>query len=199
MVDSPAMPEGADEAAVGTAAAVAGASGMVRFSMPSPIGDLAVSLLDGRVTGVLIEPPRKALAGYTPFIELEEESEFLEELFGRVSEYFAGVRRRLEVEWDLEPSGVSGFARRVLKETAKIPYGRTRTYRDIAAAAGQPDAYRLVLATLVENPIPIVIPCHRVTTNKSGIGSYIGGKDAKRWLLDMEKRSAKELAAAGAT
>ena len=191
------MPGGADEAAVGTAAAAAGAAGEVRFSMPSPIGNLAVSLLDGRVTGVRIKPPRKALADYTPFIELEDESEFLEELFGRVSEYFAGVRRRLEIDWDLEPSGVSGFARRVLKETAKIPYGRTRTYRDIAAAAGQPDAYRLVLATLIENPIPIVIPCHRVTTNKSGIGSYIGGKDAKRWLLDMEKRSAKELAASG--
>lgn len=193
------MPGGAEEAAVGPAAAAAGASGEVRFSMPSPIGVLAVSLLDGRVIGVRIKPPRKVLAEYTPFIELEDESEFLEELFGRVSEYFAGVRRRLEVDWDLEPSGVSGFARRVLKETAKIPYGRTRTYRDIAAAAGQPDAYRLVLATLIENPIPVVIPCHRVTTNKSGIGSYIGGKEAKRWLLDMEKRSAKELAAAGAT
>jgi O-6-methylguanine DNA methyltransferase len=193
------MPGGADEAAVGAATTVAGASGEVRFSMPSPIGNLAVSLLDGRVTGVLIKPRRRVLAGYTPFIELEDESEFLEELFGRVSEYFAGVRRRLEIDWDLEPSGVSGFARRVLKETAKIPYGRTRTYRDIAAAAGQPDAYRLVLATLIENPIPLVIPCHRVTTNKSGIGSYIGGKDAKRWLLDMEKRSAKEMAAAGAT
>jgi methylated-DNA-[protein]-cysteine S-methyltransferase len=192
------MPEGADAAAVGTAAVAAGAHGEVRFSMPSPVGNLAVSLLDGKVIGVLVKPPKKVLAAYTPFVELEDDSEFLEELFGRVSEYFAGVRRRLEIDFDLEPSGVSGFARRVLKETAKIPYGRTRTYRDIAAAAGQPDAYRLVLATLVENPIPIVIPCHRVTTNKSGIGSYIGGKDAKRWLLDMEKRSAKELAASGA-
>ena len=193
------MPGGADAAAVGTAATAGGAAGAVRFSMPSPVGNLAVSLLDGKVTGVLIKPPKKVLAAYTPFIELEDDSEFLEELFGRVSEYFAGVRRRLEIDWDLEPSGVSGFARRVLKETAKIPYGRTRTYRDIAAAAGQPDAYRLVLATLMENPIPIVIPCHRVTTNKSGIGSYIGGKDAKRWLIDMEKRSAKEMAAAGST
>ena len=193
------MPGGADAAAVGTAATAGGATGAVRFSMPSPVGNVAVSLLDGKVTGVLIKPPKKVLAAYTPFIELEDDSEFLEELFGRVSEYFAGVRRRLEIDFDLEPSGVSGFARRVLKETAKIPYGRTRTYRDIAAAAGQPDAYRLVLATLMENPIPIVIPCHRVTTNKSGIGSSIGGQDAKRWLIDMEKRSAKELAAAGAT
>ena len=62
----------------------------------------------------------------------------------------------------------------------------------MATAAGQPDAYRVVLATLIENPIPLVIPCHRVTTNKSGIGSYIGGKKVKRWLVDMEKRAVKE-------
>ncbi|HEX2162584.1 MAG TPA: methylated-DNA--[protein]-cysteine S-methyltransferase [Thermoanaerobaculia bacterium] len=193
------MPGGGDQAVVVTTAApAAGPRAEVRFSMPSPIGPLAVALVDGKVTAVRIRPPKKQLAAYTPFIELEDESEFLEELFGRISEYFAGVRRRLEIDWDLEPCGVSGFARRVLKETAKIPYGRTRTYRDIAAAAGQPDAYRLVLATLMENPIPIVIPCHRVTTNKSGIGSYIGGREAKRWLLDLEKRSAKELAASGA-
>ncbi len=173
------------------------AAGVVRFTMPSPLGDLAFELRDRKVTAVRIRPTAAEAADYTPFIELEEESEFLEELFGRISEYFAGVRRRLEVDWDLEPSGVTGFARRVLKETAKIPYGRTRTYRDIATASGQPDAYRLVLATLIENPLPIVIPCHRVTTNKSGIGSYIGGKKAKRWLLDMEKRAAKELAASG--
>ncbi|HUO86030.1 MAG TPA: methylated-DNA--[protein]-cysteine S-methyltransferase [Thermoanaerobaculia bacterium] len=193
------MPEGTRPAEEGTAAVDAAAAATeVRFSMPSPIGTLAVDLVGVKVTGLRIKPTRRQLSAYTPFVELEDDSEFLEELFGRISEYFAGVRRRLEVEWDLEPCGVSGFARRVLKETAKIPYGRTRTYRDIAAASGQPDAYRLVLATLIENPIPIVIPCHRVTTNKSGIGSYIGGKSAKRWLLEMEKRSAKELAAAAA-
>jgi O-6-methylguanine DNA methyltransferase len=77
----------------------------------------------------------------------------------------------------------------VLKETARIPFGRTRTYRQIADKAGQPDAYRVVLATLVVNPLPIVIPCHRVTTNKSGIGSYVAGSDRKRWLLEMEREA----------
>jgi methylated-DNA-[protein]-cysteine S-methyltransferase len=187
------MPEIEGQAAEAPASAGPGA---VRFSMPSPVGLLGFELRAGRITAVRYRPERRGPRAFVPFDEVDDGSEFLEELFGRISEYFAGVRRRLEVDWDLEPSGFSGFARRVLKETAKIPYGRTRTYRDVAAAAGQPDAYRLVLATLIENPLPVVIPCHRVTTNKSGIGSYIGGRDAKRWLLDMEKRAAKELAGA---
>jgi len=169
-------------------AEVAAAPERVRFLMPSPIGTIGMELHDQLVTRVLIEPPKKARAGFVPFQELED-SEFLEELFGRVSEYFAGARRQFGIEWDLGPSGVSGFNRRVLKETAKIPYGRTRTYRQIAVAAGRADAYRLVLAALIENPIPILIPCHRVVTNKSGIGSFIGGQGRKRWLIGMEREA----------
>lgn len=165
--------------------------GVTRFLMPSPIGVIAMELHDRAVTRVNIAPKKRERRGFVPFQELED-SEFLEELFGRVSEYFAGARRQLRVDWDLGPSGVSGFARRVLKETAKIPYGCTRTYRQIAAAAGRPDAYRLVLAALVENPIPIVIPCHRVVTNKSGIGSFIGGRERKRWLIDMERETLRQ-------
>ena len=164
---------------------------VVRFTMPVPVGSIAMEMVDGKVTRVLINPKKRQVKGFTPFIELEETEE-LEELFGRISEYFAGVRRKLDLGWTLAPAGITGLPRRILKETAKIPYGRTRTYRDIATAAGQPDAYRVVLATLIENPLPLVIPCHRVTTNKSGIGSYIGGKKVKRWLIDMEKRAVKE-------
>jgi methylated-DNA-[protein]-cysteine S-methyltransferase len=163
-------------------------SEVIRFLMPSPIGGIGMELHDQVVTRVLVAPKARERRGFVPFQELED-SEFLEELFGRVSEYFAGARRQLGVEWDLAPSGVSVFARRVLKETAKIPYGRTRTYRQIAAAAGRPEAYRLVLAALVENPVPIAIPCHRVVTNKSGIGSYIGGAQRKRWLIEMEREA----------
>jgi len=210
------MPQRETEPAAGSAAGAeraelegSGAGGsepaepeVLRFHMPSPIGELAFTLTDRKVTGVRVAPKKKELAAHTPFLDLfDDESidaEFLEELFGRISEYFSGARRRLDVEYSLAGAGVSGFARRVLKETAKIPFGRTRTYGDIAEAAGRPDAYRLVLAALVDNPLPIVVPCHRVTTNKSGIGSYVAGKKAKRWLLEMEKRAAKELATAAA-
>lgn len=164
---------------------------VVRFTFPVPIGTIALEMIDGKATRMLINPKKREVKGFTPFMELEENEE-LEELFGHISEYFAGVRRKLNLKWSLEPAGVTGFHRRILKETAKIPYGRTRTYREVATAAGQPDAYRIVLATLIENPLPLVIPCHRVTTNKSGIGSYIAGKKTKRWLIDMEKRAVKE-------
>lgn len=169
----------------------AGEPAVVRFIMPVPIGHFAMEMIDGKVSRVLINPKKREVREFPDFLDLEETEE-TEELFGRISEYFAGVRRRLDLEWDLEPSGITGLPRRILRETSKIPYGRTRTYREVAAAAGQPDAYRVVLATLVENPLPILIPCHRVTTNKSGIGSYIGGKKVKRWLIDMEKRAVKE-------
>jgi methylated-DNA-[protein]-cysteine S-methyltransferase len=169
----------------------AAAPEVVKFYMPVPFGTVALELTDGKATRVLLNAKKRQLKEFQPFDEVDS-SEELEELFGRISEYFAGVRRKLDLEWNLEPSGVTGLARRILKETARIPYGRTRTYREIATAAGQPDAYRVVLATLVENPLPILIPCHRVTTNKSGIGSYIAGKKVKRWLIDMEKRAVKE-------
>ena len=80
------------------------------------------------------------------------------------------------------------FARRVLKEVAKIPYGRTRTCQEIAEAAGRPGADRQILSVLLENPIPILIPCHRVVAGQSGIGSYVGGGERKSWLLDLESR-----------
>jgi methylated-DNA-[protein]-cysteine S-methyltransferase len=115
--------------------------------------------------------------------------ETLDEILGRLSEYFAGARRNLEIEHDLGPSGVDLFARRVLKETAKIPYGKTRTYQALADAAGRPEAYRQALSVLMANPIAVVIPCHRVVPSKGdGVGSYIAGTRRKQWLLRLEEQ-----------
>jgi methylated-DNA-[protein]-cysteine S-methyltransferase len=175
------------------APATAAASGLptevepLRIRLPSPIGDVGLELRGTAATRVVIAPEGKERSLFLPFDEVPG-SDFLDEVFGRLSEYFAGARPSPDLEYDLGPSGVTGFAKRVLKETAKIPYGKTRTYRRIATAAGRPDAYRMVLSTLVINPLPIVIPCHRVVTNKSGIGSYIAGQERKRWLLEMERQ-----------
>jgi methylated-DNA-[protein]-cysteine S-methyltransferase len=165
---------------------------LVRVLMPSPLGPLGVELLGTAVTRLLIDPAPTVRTGFTPLHQIDG-SDFLDEVFGRLSEYFAGARRRLDLEFDLGPCGVNGFARRVLKEAAKIPYGKTRTYRTLADGSGRPDAYRQVLSILLENPIPIVIPCHRVVTHKSGIGSYIGGCDRKRWLIEMEQGGGEPL------
>lgn len=160
----------------------------LRVLMPSPIGSVGVDLCGTVITGLVIVPDRKARAAYQPLHDLDE-SDVFDEIFGNLAEYFAGARRKLDLDFDLGPSGVTGFARRVLRETAKVGYGKTRTYSSLAEAAGRPDAYRQVLSILHENPIPILIPCHRVVTHKSGAGSFIAGEKKKRWLLDLERKS----------
>jgi methylated-DNA-[protein]-cysteine S-methyltransferase len=160
---------------------------LLRFLMPSPIGTVGMELVGGKVTRVLINPKRDQRKGFVSFAELEG-SDFCDELFGRLSEYFAGARTNLRLAPDFGAAGIGGFARRVLKEAARIPYGRTRTYGDLALAAGRPDAYRMVLAALMENPIPIVVPCHRVVASGGRIGGYTGGLERKRFLLGLEGR-----------
>jgi methylated-DNA-[protein]-cysteine S-methyltransferase len=165
----------------------------LRVLMPSPIGALGVELTGAAVSRLRIEPGATERSIYTPLHRIDG-SDFLDEVFGRLSEYFAGARRKLELELDLGPCGVHGLARRVLRETAKIPYGKTRSCHTLADAIGSPDSSRQVLSILLENPIPILIPCHRVLEDQNGsvlgsaLGSYIGGAERKRWLLDLESR-----------
>ena len=159
----------------------------LRVLMPSPIGALGVELLGTALTRLIIEPAEPERSSYTP-LHLLDGSDTLDEVFGRLAEYFAGARRKLDVEFDLAVSGVAAFVRRVLKETAKVPYGKTRTYQEIAEASGRPDCRPDVLAALRENPIPIVIPCHRVVAEDGGLGEYVGGGQRKRWLLDLERQ-----------
>ena len=98
--------------------------------------------------------------------------------------YFEGSRRRFRLRVDLSLS--NGFARKVLEETAKIPYGSVRTYGQVAGAAGSPRAMRAAGNALASNPIPIVVPCHRVVASGGGLGGYTGGLDRKRFLLSLE-------------
>lgn len=158
----------------------------LRVLFPSSVGPLGIELREQTITRLVIDPKGEEKGLYTPFEELDD-GEFLDELFGRLSEYFAGARKKLDLGWDVSAAGLPRMETKILQEVAKIPYGRTRSYQRIANAVGHPEGYRQVLATLVCNPIPIVIPCHRVVTNKSGIGSYIAGKEMKRRLLDLEK------------
>ena len=101
-----------------------------------------------------------------------------------LDDYFAGRRRDFvtPVDWSL----VSGFAANVLRATARVPFGSVTTYRDVAEAAGSPRAYRAAGNALGSNPIPIVVPCHRVLHAGGGLGGYTGGLDRKRRLLRLE-------------
>jgi methylated-DNA-[protein]-cysteine S-methyltransferase len=102
----------------------------------------------------------------------------------QLDDYF-GRRRtgfELPVDWGL----VRGFAGDVLRATARIPFGAVSSYREIAAEAGSPNAYRAAGNALGSNPIPIVVPCHRVLHAGGGLGGYTGGLDRKRFLLQLE-------------
>ena len=167
--------------------AQAGTAETLRVLMPSPIGPLGIELHGAVVTRLWIDPLEPVLSTLVPLRKLDD-SEILDEVFGHLSEYFAGARRKLELEYDLGPSGLNGVGRRVLKEVASIPYGKTRSHADLADAAGRA-AGGQILSVLQENPIPILIPCHRVLASPSGLGSYVGGTDRKRWLLDLESQS----------
>ncbi|HUZ02656.1 MAG TPA: methylated-DNA--[protein]-cysteine S-methyltransferase [Thermomicrobiaceae bacterium] len=104
-----------------------------------------------------------------------------------LDEYFAGRRRAFDLPVDL--SAVSAFARRVLEATARIPFGRLASYRDIARAIGKPGATRAVGNALGDNPVPIIVPCHRIVRSNGAIGGYTGGLDIKWRLLTLEGAS----------
>ena len=132
----------------------------------------------------------------------EEEGAVVEDLAARVSprvlhaparlddarrqldEYFAGHRRRFELRTDR--ALIHGFAWDVLVQTARILYGSYLTYAEVAAEAGSPRAHRAAGNALARNPIPIVIPCHRVLRSGGAIGNYGGGPEMKARLLQLE-------------
>lgn len=101
-----------------------------------------------------------------------------------LGEYFAGTRTRFQapLDWTL----IGPFARKVLRATAAIPYGSVLSYTEVAAKAGSPRGSRAAGNALGSNPIPIVIPCHRVLRSGGSLGGYGGGLDRKRHLLALE-------------
>jgi len=103
-----------------------------------------------------------------------------------LDEYFAGRRTRFDAPLDW--SDIRGFRRRVLSATARIPYGAARSYGEVATAAGSPRAARAAGNALGSNPLPIVIPCHRVRHAGGGLGGYTGGIERKAVLLEIESQ-----------
>lgn len=83
-------------------------------------------------------------------------------------------------------SGLSEFQRQVLEETCRIPRGEVRTYSELAAAVGNPDAVRAVASALARNPVPLLIPCHRVIRSDGDLGDYRFGREAKRIMLEAD-------------
>ena len=163
-------------------------------SVDSPFGKLLVARTDrgvvrlklpgGRDSQISDDETLEALATYVSPRVLEAPSR-LDEERRELEEYFEGKRDRFDVpvDWSLTSAG---FRSRALHAVARIPYGKTKTYAEIAKAAGNDRAFRAAGTACGRNPIPLIVPCHRVVQSGGGIGNYGGGPEMKRALLDLE-------------
>lgn len=148
-------------------------AGLVRVGFASEDHDLVLDQLASRISPrVLLAPGR------------------LEGAARQIGEYFEGARRRFDLTLDFQLS--HGFRRAVLDRLLGIGYGSTASYSSIAAAAGNPRAVRAVGSACATNPIPVVVPCHRVLRSDGSLGGYAGGLDAKRILLALEATPSAE-------
>jgi methylated-DNA-[protein]-cysteine S-methyltransferase len=153
---------------LGTIIVGATRDGLVRIGLPNEDSDDVLQQLAERVS------PRVLRASREPLIQARRE---LDEYFGHDRRSFG-----IPLDWRL----VTGFRREVLRATEQIPYGRTASYRDVATTAGSPNAVRAAGSALATNPLPIVVPCHRVLRTGGGLGQYRGGPEAKAQLLTLE-------------
>jgi methylated-DNA-[protein]-cysteine S-methyltransferase len=142
--------------------------GLVRLALPNERADDVLEALAADVSPRVLEWP----AG-------------LDDARRELDEYFAGHREEFDLHLDWRLSN-PGFYRRVLRATARLHFGETATYGDMAALAGSPRASRAAGSALGSNPIPIVVPCHRVVRSGGEIGNYGGGPEMKRFLLELE-------------
>lgn len=114
------------------------------------------------------------------------ETETLKECFIQICEYLKGDRQNFDLP--LNPSGTD-FQQTIWSELLNIPYGETRTYKDIALAIGSEKSTRAVGSANNKNPIPIIIPCHRVIASDGSLSGYVGGADIKQKLINIERIS----------
>ncbi|MBV9915951.1 MAG: methylated-DNA--[protein]-cysteine S-methyltransferase [Solirubrobacterales bacterium] len=175
---------------ISAAAARAGLLDVAYATVDSPVGRLLLARTPRGLVRVAYVPPDgedavlEALAGkLSPRVIAAPRA--LDEARRELDEYFAGARTRFELplDWHL----IRGFGRRVLEATARVPYGAVSTYKQVAAQAGNARASRAAGNALGSNPMPIVVPCHRVLNTGGGLGGYTGGLERKRLLLAIER------------
>jgi methylated-DNA-[protein]-cysteine S-methyltransferase len=183
---------GAAERATEGAIARARALGLTDIAYafePSPVGELLVAVTprglirlaynaEEYADSVLDELARRV----SP--RVVEAPAALDDVRRELEEYFEGKRTSFDIpiDWRLH----DGFGRRVLRATARIPFGKVITYADVAAKAGSPRGYRAAGNALGSNRMPIVVPCHRVVAAGGKIGGYTGGLERKEYLLELE-------------
>jgi methylated-DNA-[protein]-cysteine S-methyltransferase len=155
------------DTSIGTLLLAATDAGLVRVAFASENHDTVLQTLSDRISPRVLQAPAR-----------------LDAAARELDEYFAGHRHRfdLPLDWQL----AHGFRRTVLTHLPDIGYGRTASYAAVAQLAGNPKAVRAVGTACATNPLPVVVPCHRVVRSDGSLGGYLGGVDAKRFLLTLE-------------
>jgi methylated-DNA-[protein]-cysteine S-methyltransferase len=152
---------------VGTLLLAATPSGLVRVAYEREDLDAVLRSLAGKISPRILQTPHR-----------------LDEVARQLEEYFDGRRSTFDLPLDLRLS--AGFRRSVLTYLPAIGYGETASYQSVAAAVHNPKAVRAVGTACATNPLPVVIPCHRVIRSDGQLGAYLGGPQIKHQLLDME-------------
>lgn len=155
------------ESPVGDLLVAATEHGLLRVAYQCEDHERILQLLSDQVSPRVLEAPRR-----------------LDAVARQLDEYLSGARQAFEVPLDLRLA--HGFRLSVLSQLQLIGYGLTQSYADIARAAGNPRAVRAVGTACARNPLPIVVPCHRVVRSDGSLGNYVGGPEVKHTLLALE-------------
>lgn len=152
---------------VGTLLLVATPAGLVRVAFASEDHDHVLAALASQISPRILNAPQR-----------------LDDVARELDEYFTGARRHFDLPLDFQLA--TGFRRAVLGQLPTIGYGQTASYAQVAAAAGHPRAFRAAGTACALNPLPVVVPCHRVVKSDGSPGRYRGGPAAKQLLLNLE-------------
>lgn len=152
---------------VGALLLAATPAGLVRVAYPTEDHDAVLAMLSARISPRILAAPAR-----------------LDAAVRQIDEYFTGARTHFDLPLDLRLT--AGFRRQVIEHLPAIGYGQRASYGAVAAAVGNPRAVRAVGSACAHNPLPVVIPCHRVVRGDGSIGQYVGGVTAKHTLLNLE-------------
>jgi methylated-DNA-[protein]-cysteine S-methyltransferase len=162
--------------------------------MDSPLGIISLSGTERGLAGVFMEDHR-----HGPVEAQRRGWQRADALFAEVrsqlEDYFAGRRTAFSLDIDRDAIGGTSFQRRVWQALQEIPYGVTISYGELARRIHQPTAVRAVGLANGRNPLSIIVPCHRVIGSDGKLTGYGGGMERKRWLLDLESRAMRSIAA----
>ena len=160
---------------------------MIFYSaMSTPIGLLGIAKSNNGVRRVMFSnhaPFKQYLQTVYPQENIKRDDDALTDPINQLNEYFSSLRRKFELKLDLV---APPYYKKVLKMVANIPYGKTASYKNIAEQTGNSKAVRAVGSANAYNPIPIIIPCHRILTHSGKLGGFGGGIETKVFLLELE-------------